>query len=305
MSTMKTQRRVGVIGIGIMGSAMASNLLRAGFDIVGYDLLPAARRAFVRGGGIAARSVADVARRAPIVITSLPSAAALEAVADELARAPRKGLIIVETSTLPLAVKTAARDTLARKGITLLDCPLSGTGAQARTKDLIVYASGPRAACNACKEVFAGFARAHYYLGAFGTGIKMKFIANLLVAIHNVAAAEALVLAKKAGLDPTLTLKVISDGAGSSRMLQVRGPMMVANDYREAHMKSEVWQKDMHLITDFATHLACPTPLFATCAPLYVAALAAGYGLQDTGAVGAVLAQMAGLGGGKRKRRAG
>ena len=301
---MKTNRSVGMIGLGIMGSAMAANLLRAGFRVVGYDVLPAARRAFARAGGVAARSTAEIARRAPIVVTSLPSVAALEAVAGELARAPHPGLIVVETSTLPLAAKEAARSVLARKAITLLDCPLSGTGAQARTKDLNVYASGPRAACNACKEVFEGISRAHFYLGAFGTGIKMKFIANLLVAIHNVAAAEALVLAKKAGLDPALTLKVVSDGAGSSRMLQVRGPMMVADDYREATMKVEVWQKDMHLIADFATQLDCPTPLFATCAPLYTAAMAAGYAKQDSGSVGAVLGEMAGLPRTGRKRGA-
>ena len=293
-----------MIGLGIMGSAMASNLLRAGFCVIGYDVLPAARRAFARTGGVATRSGTEVARRAPIVLTSLPSVSALEAVTGEFVRAPHKGLIVIETSTLPLDAKEAARSALAHKGITLLDCPLSGTGAQARTKDLNVYASGPRAACNACKDVFAGFSRAHYYLGAFGTGIKMKFIANLLVAIHNVAAAEALVLAKKAGLDPELTLKVVSDGAGGSRMLQVRGPMIVANDYRDATMKVEVWQKDMHLIADFATRLECPTPLFATCAPLYTAAMAAGYAKQDSGSVGAVLGAMAGLARPSRKHRA-
>ncbi|MBI2227412.1 MAG: NAD(P)-dependent oxidoreductase, partial [Betaproteobacteria bacterium] len=93
------------------------------------------------------------------------------------------------------------------------------------------------------------------------------------------------------------------DGAGSSRMLQVRGPMMVADDYREATMKVEVWQKDMHLIADFATQLDCPTPLFATCAPLYTAAMAAGYAKQDSGSVGAVLGEMAGLARTGRKRR--
>ena len=223
-----------MIGLGIMGSAMASNLLRAGFCVIGYDVLPAARRAFVRTGGIAARSAAEVARRAPIAVTSLPSVAALEAVTKgEFVRASRKGLIVIETSTLPLVRRKPRAARSRTGGLRLLDCPLSGTGAQARNKDLNVYASGPRAACNACKDVFAGFSRAHYYLGAFGTGIKMKFIANLLVAIHNVAAAEALVLAKKAGLDPALTLKVVSDGAGGSRMLQVRGPMIVADDYRE------------------------------------------------------------------------
>jgi 3-hydroxyisobutyrate dehydrogenase-like beta-hydroxyacid dehydrogenase len=286
---------VGVIGLGIMGGAMASNLLQAGFRVVGYDVARAARRMLARAGGIAARSGADVARRAPIVITSLPSVAALAAVSEEIARAGRKGLIVVETSTMPLEAKNAARTVVEAGGATLLDCPLSGTGAQARVKDLLVYASGARAACRQCVPVFEGFARGHHYLGAFGNGSKMKYVANLLVAIHNVAAAEAMVLARKAGLDAAQTLKVIADGAGSSRMLQVRGPMMVADDYSDATMKVEVWQKDMHIIGEYATQLGCPTPLFAASAPLYTAAIAEGFAKEDTGSVCAVLGAMAGL----------
>jgi 3-hydroxyisobutyrate dehydrogenase-like beta-hydroxyacid dehydrogenase len=291
---------VGVIGLGIMGSAMAANLAKSGFRVIGHDVATAARRGHRRAGGVVARSNADVARRAPIVITSLPSAKALESVAAEVAATRRKGLIVVETSTLPIEVKQAARDALARGGITLLDCPLSGTGAQARVKDLLVYTSGPRAAVAACKEVFRGFSRGAYYVGGFGAGSKMKYVANLLVAIHNVAAAEAFTLARKAGLDPALVLKVVGDGAGTSRMFQVRGPMMVAEDYRDATMKIEVWQKDMHIIGEFATKLGCPTPLFAASAPLYTAAMASGYAKQDTGAVCAVLGEMAGL---ERRRR--
>jgi 3-hydroxyisobutyrate dehydrogenase-like beta-hydroxyacid dehydrogenase len=293
---------VGLIGLGIMGSAIAANLLRAGFRVVGYDVVAAARRALAREGGVAARSGADVARRAPIVITSLPSVAALASVAEEIARARRKGLIVVETSTMPLEAKHAARAAVERSGATLLDCPLSGTGAQARAKDLLVYASGSRAACRACAGVFEGFARGHHYLGAFGNGSKMKFVANLLVAIHNVAAAEAMVLARKAGLDPALALKVVGDGAGSSRMLQVRGPMMVRDDYSAATMKVEVWQKDMHIIAEYATGLGCPTPLFAASAPIYTAALAEGFGREDTASVAAVLGAMAGLGRRARQR---
>jgi len=287
---------VGVIGLGIMGSAMAANLAQSGFRVIGHDVLPKARRAFARTGGVAARSNADVARRAPIVITSLPSVAAMAAVAAEIAAARRRDLIVVETSTLPLDAKHAARKVIERAGTTMLDCPLSGTGAQARAKDLVVYASGSRSAYGACKQVFAGIGRGHYYVGGFGAGSKMKYVANLLVAIHNVAAAEAFTLARKAGLDPALVLKVIGDGAGSSRMFQVRGPMMVAEDYADATMKVEVWQKDMHIIGEFATGLGCPTPLFATSAPLYTAAMASGHARHDTAAVCAVLGEMAGLG---------
>ena len=116
----------------------------------------------------------------------------------------------------------------------LLDCPISGTGAQARAGDVVVYASGPRKRLSRRRAGPGGFARAHHYVGPFGAGSKMKFVANLLVAIHNVAAAEALVLAMKAGLDPAMTLKIVADGAGGSRMLQVRGPMMVGR-LRGAH----------------------------------------------------------------------
>ncbi len=291
---------IGICGLGIMGSAMGANLVRAGFKVAGYDPLPRARRALVRAGGRALGSNGELARRCEIVITSLPSAAALEAAARELAGRARRGLLVIETSTLPIEAKERARRVLAAAGATLLDCPLSGTGAQARTRDLAVYASGPRAAVRRCAPVFEGFARAHYYVGAFGAGSKMKFVANLLVAIHNVSAAEALVLGRKAGLDPALVYKVVGDGAGSSRMFQVRGPMMVAEDYSDATMKVEIWQKDMAIIADFARSLGCPTPLFNASAPLYTAALAAGRGKQDTAAVHAVLGDMAGL---KRRKR--
>lgn len=290
---------IGVCGLGIMGSAMGANLVRAGFEVAGYDPLPRARRALARAGGRALGSNRELARQCGIVITSLPSAAALEAAARELAGGARRALLVVETSTLPIEAKERARQALAAAGATLLDCPLSGTGAQARARDLAVYASGPRAAVRRAEKVFDGFARAHYYVGAFGAGSKMKFVANLLVAIHNVSAAEALVLARKAGLDPALVYKVVGDGAGSSRMFQVRGPMMVEEDYSDATMKVEIWQKDMTIISDFARSLDCPTPLLLASAPFYTAAIAAGRGKQDTAAVHAVLGEMAGL----RKRR--
>jgi len=296
------QQVVGVIGLGIMGSAMSFNLGRAGFRVAGYDVAPRARAAHKRGGGIAAKSLGDVARRTDIIITSLPSARALAEVAAGLGKFGKRGTVVIETSTLPIEVKTAARDALAKRGVVLLDCPLSGTGAQARAKDLLIYVSGERAAYKKIAAVLPGFTSANYYVGAFGAGSKMKFVANLLVAIHNVAAAEAMVLGMKAGLDPAMVLKVVAGGAGGSRMFQVRGPMMVKGDYSEATMKNEVWQKDMTIIADFARSLDCPTPLFAASAPIYNAAMAMGLGKQDTGAVCAVLEEMAGRPRRRKKR---
>ena len=290
---MPNHERIGVIGLGIMGSAMAANLVSAGFAVSGYDILERRRTALAKAGGRPARSARAVGKAVPIVITSLPSAQAMGEVAAELAASGRRGQVVVETSTLPIALKEEARVLLARHGVTLLDCPLSGTGAQAKTRDLVVYASGARSAYRRCVPVLEAFARAHYFLGPFGAGSKMKFLANLLVAIHNVSTAEALVLGMKAGLDPATMVKVLADGAGSSRMLQVRGPMMVKGDYSAATMKVGVWQKDMTIIGEFARELECPTPLFAATTAVYNAAMALGFAEADTASVCAVLEKWA------------
>ena len=290
---MAVSGRVGVVGLGIMGSAISASLVRAGIPTLGFDVVAKRRNDLARAGGIPARTVRDLARRAPILLISLPSSEALLEVAAEIAAAKATEGIVIETSTLPIATKEEARRILGKNDVILLDCPLSGTGAQARTRDLAVYASGSRSAYRRCIPVFEAFARTHYYLGAFGAGSKMKFLANLLVAIHNVSAAEALVLGMKAGLDPDLMVKVLGDGAGASRMLQVRGPMMARNRYSEATMKVGVWQKDMKIIAEFARELDCPTPLFAATSAIYNAAMAQGFAEADTASVCAVLEGLA------------
>ncbi len=289
-------QKIGVIGLGIMGSAISANLLEAGFTVTGYDIRPESIQALEDQGGSGAGCVRELADDSDVVITSLPSVAALQDVVsgpDGLLTAAKTGLIVVEVSTFPIAAKQEAFEMLKKTGTVMLDCPLSGTGAQAVTKDLAVYASGDRQLCEKCQPVFDGFARVNYYIGEFGTGSKMKFIANLLVAIHNVASAEAFVLGKKAGLDPELIYKVISDGAGTSRMFEVRGPMMTTGKYDEATMKVGVFQKDLDIITAFAKTLHCPTPLLSTSCQIYTQALAGGRSQQDTASVCAVLEDMA------------
>ena len=296
LRTLTKQARppVGVVGLGIMGSAMAVNLMRAGYRVIGYDVLAARRRDHRHAGGQVAPSCRAVATGASLIVCSLPSSEALLQTSARLAESSRPPQIVIETSTLPIKVKQEARRQLGARGTILLDCPLSGTGVQARARDLVVYASGDRRAYRRAVPVLEGFARAHYFVGAFGAGSKMKFVANLLVAIHNVAAAEALVLAMKAGLDPEMVVRVIGDGAGSSRMFQVRAPLMAKGDYSDAMMKLEVWQKDMTIIADFARAVGCPTPLFAAAAPIYTAANAIGRPQDDTAAVCEVLERMAG-----------
>lgn len=288
-----TSETVGMIGLGIMGSAMSANLIKAGFQVIGFDVLEACREQHRAAGGSVASDCREVGKVSSVIITSLPSSDALLETAGALCKSSERPTIVIETSTLPIPVKEDARRLLAGARVTLLDCPLSGTGAQARLKDLVVYGSGDAEAYKKVSQVFDGFARAHYYIGEFGAGSKMKFVANLLVAIHNVAAAEAMVLGMKSGLDPSAILKVVADGAGNSRMFEVRGPMMVKNDYSDATMKVHIWQKDMTIIGDFARQLQCPTPVFSASAPVYTAAMAMGLGNSDTASVCSVIEYLA------------
>ncbi|ARP80600.1 hypothetical protein CAL12_06970 [Bordetella genomosp. 8] len=286
---------MGVLGIGIMGSAIAANLVKAGFQVIGYDPLPAARAALESAGGLAVSTPEHAIREARCLILCLPSEAALCEVSRQIAAAGRDGLIVAETSTLPIPAKQQAADLLSARGITLLDTPLSGTGAQAVTRDLVVYASGDAAAVEAMKEVFDGFARVTYNIGAFGNGMRMKLMANLLVAIHNISTAEALLMGQRMGIDMDLAVQVLADGAGGSRMLQVRGPAMAAGTWDEATMKVSIWQKDMKLIAAALADANVPAPLFSACIPVYNAAMGMGHGESDTAAVYDVLEKMSAL----------
>jgi L-threonate 2-dehydrogenase len=282
---------VGFVGLGVMGSALSAHLLAAGWQVAGYDIDPAALAAHRDRGGTGVASSAEVAGHAEIVVTSLPTAQALRDVTRELAAQP--GKVVIETSTLPVPVKEEARDFLAERGAVLLDCPLSGTGGQARNKDVVAYLSGPAGAKARAEPVLRAMTRGIHDVGEFGNGSAVKFIANLLVAVHNTAAAEALVLAERAGLDLATVLAAVSDGAGTSRMFEVRGPAMAAADYSGPGVRTSVFGKDLDIIAGFARDVGSPTPLFALASAFYTAALAQGRADEDAACVHAVLRAMA------------
>jgi putative dehydrogenase len=286
---------VGVVGLGIMGGSFARNLVQSGWRVIGYDLDAARCRVLAKAGVEIAPDVATLAKSVPVVITSLPSPQALDIVVGEINKARLPSKVVIEASTFTLDDKVRAERVLKKGGHVPLDCPISGTGAQAAVKDLVVYASGDRKAIARLKSLFLGFARAVHDLGEFGNGSKMKYVANLLVAIHNVASAEAMVLGMKAGLDPQRIFDLIRIGAGNSRVFELRAPMMVKNDYSDATMKIKVWQKDMDVIGAYAKSLRVPTPLFSATEPVYEKALATGHAMEDTAAVCAVLEKMAGV----------
>jgi len=287
---------VGVVGLGIMGGAFAQNILKAGFTVYGYDTNDEALKKFTQNGGIAADSPSDIAHQCNVVVTALPTVDSFHAVMsgkNGISNSKKNGLIVVECSTLSIEDKLRAHDHLADSGIVLLDCPVSGTGAQAAKKDLSIYVSGDEQASQKCQAVLDGMTRKTFYVGEFGNGSKMKFVANVLVHIHNIASAEAMVLAMKAGLDPASTYDVIKDGAGNSRIFELRAPMMVNDDYSAATMKMDVWQKDIQVISDFARQLDCPTPLFSAGNKIYKDAMDQGMEKLDTAAVCRVLERMA------------
>lgn len=299
-SKKKTKGTVGVVGLGIMGGSFARNLAAAGWRVIGYDVSAAARRRAGKNGIIIAAGPAEVADLAPVILTSLPKPQALMDVARTIAQAKLKPRRIVEMSTFTIADKEKAAKVLTKTGHTMLDTPVSGTGAQAADRDLVFYASGDRATIRKLKPMFEAFGRKVYDVGAFGNGSKMKYVANLLVAIHNVASAEAMVLGMKSGLDPQVIFDLIQPGAGNSRVFELRAPMMVKNNYKNVTMKISVWDKDMQVIGDYARKIKVRTPLFDATKPVYRKAEASGYGAQDTAAVCAVLEKQAKV---KRKRR--
>lgn len=286
-------QRVGVIGLGIMGMAYATNLRRAGTEVLGFDPVPSARAALDILGGRGCATAAEVAKGADVILMALPSVKALNAVVAEILPHLRAGMVIAEMGTLPLEAKEAARVACSEVGVALLDCPVSGTGAQAATGDLVVFASGEAEDLEVLRPVFAAMARDIRHVGPFGAGMKLKLVANLLVTIHNLAAAEALLLAQKSGLDLGMVYEAIRSGAGNSRMFEVRAPLMIEGRYEPATMKMDVYQKDLALIMDYAREVACPVPLMAASLPFYSAALAQGRHKEDTGALFAVLQKMA------------
>ena len=288
-------RSVGILGLGIMGSAFARNLIKAGHQVVGFDPDPVQCRKAGKMGVVIVESPTAVAVKTDLLLSSLPGPQALDDNVAEIVNIETGrlgGLIMAELSTLSLECKTANRDRLATAGIPLLDCPISGTGAMAATGDIAVYASGESAGWEKCEPVFAGFSRARHYLGEFGNGTRAKLISNLLVAIHNVAAAEAVLLGERCGMDLDMLCEVIASGGGTSRVFEVRSPMMVRDEYEPATMKLDVWQKDLTLIREFAEQYGVTTPLFSASTKLYQSAVADGRGHQDTAAVCSVLRSM-------------
>ncbi len=279
-----------------MGTAYAKNLLDSGFSVTGWDVDDSRRDALQTLGGTPLGSVAEVASGADLVITALPTTGALVETVEAdtgLAGGAHAGLTVAEMSTFPLAAKHRAREFLEALGVSVIDAPVSGTGLQATAAEVAIYASGDPDALARARPVFDALGKATFDLGAFGNGSKMKFVANLLVSVHNLATAEAFVLGMKGGLNPDQILEVISAGVGSSRIFEIRGPMIVADEYPAA-AKLKMFIKDIGVIGEFGRDLGAPTPLLDASLAFYEEAVAEGLGELDAAALSRLLEATAG-----------
>lgn len=279
--------KVGVIGLGPMGGGYATLLLDKGFDVTGFDVDGKVMKELEAKGLTPAKDATEVAASgAEVLITSLPSLKAVEVSLEGIAKHDQKNQIVMECSTLAPDDKIRGAELLQKAGKILLDCPVSATPAMVLKGMCSIYVSGDKAAYEKALPVIEGFTASNFHFGKVGDASKMKLLANILVHVHNAVAAEAFTAGMKAGLDPQLMHDVLSKSAGSSKMLEMRGKMMVDNDMAEGGPTMfAVLQKDAKLITQFAQNMDCPIPLYQSALTMFYSAINEGFDHLDTSAV--------------------
>ena len=278
---------IGIVGLGLLGHAIASRLIKAGHAVIGFDVLPDRVAALAVMGGTPASSAAAVAQSAEAVCTLLPSLATAEAAilgAGGVLAGARPDLAVIQMSTIsPTLTERLSREVTAR-GLGFLDCPVSGTSSMVERGDGIFFVGGDRALFERWQPVLESVLARAVLVGRVGQAMVLKLVANLLVALNSAAAAEALTLARKAGLDLPLALDVLNASAAASSMLKVRGPMIVRGEF-PAQMKLDLFMKDIHLMQEAATAVGAPLPFTDLAERLYAAAQAAGHGGEDLAVV--------------------
>lgn len=289
-------RKVGIVGLGSIGLPIAANIMAKGFEVHGYRR--SAMDAFAAAGGAPAASPKAMAQECDVIITVLPDLAAVEDAVcgpNGILASGRTGLTIIELSTLPMSGKQALADKVSAAGCTLMDCPISGVPQMIKDRAGILFVSGPKPCFDAAKDVFDAITDKVFYLGEFGAGTKMKFIANSLVSIHILAAAEALALGVKAGLDRDLMVKVLSPSAGGSLQFQVRAPLMMQKKYEPVLAATSILSHDVPMFTQFADELGCEVPLLRVAEDYYKRALGTEWENKDVASIIEIVAQANGM----------
>jgi 2-hydroxy-3-oxopropionate reductase len=291
------KRPVGIVGVGLLGGAVSGVLLDAGYQVVGHDVVTEKVDALVTRGGRAAGSAAEVARCAGAVFTILPTLDSVE----EAITGP-KGLLdgagpdttIIQMSTISPTLAVRMGDAARARGVAFLDAPVSGTSSMVARRDCVVTVGGDRAAYASCLPILESLAKRVFYVGPCGMGSHLKLVTNLIMGLNGVVLAEGLTLAKQAGLDLAQTLEILSQGAAASKILDVRGPLMLEGRF-DPLMKMDLFLKDIRLMLDTAQHLHVPVPLTGMMQQLYTAAVAGGQAKEDLSGIIRLYEKLAGL----------
>jgi 3-hydroxyisobutyrate dehydrogenase-like beta-hydroxyacid dehydrogenase len=290
-------KRIGIIGVGLLGSAVASRLLQAKFQVKSYDTRPAQVKALQSQGLIAAASIREAVAQAAAVFTILPSLESVETTilgeGGLIETAPRECTLIQMSTISPELTRRLAAAALAG-GLGFLDTPMSGTSAMVERGDCTIFVAGDRARAGACQAIFDAIARKTHYVGDAGMASLAKLATNLLVGLNTAALAEALVLGTKGGLSPDVLVEILKESAGASKMVDVRGPLM-ANRRFDAQMKIDLFLKDFKLILEEGLRLGVPLPLTSVTQQLTTATATAGRGNEDLAAIITTFERLAGL----------
>ena len=278
---------VGLVGVGLLGHAVASRLRAAGHDVIGHDVVPERVKALVALGGRPGGSVKEVVEAADLVCVVLPSLPAVEEVVlgpAGIAAAARRGQTVAQMSTISPALTERLAAECRARGVGFLDCPVSGTSSMVERGDGLFFVGGERPLYEQWRPVLESILPRAVFIGAAGQAMVLKLVANLLVALNSAAAAEALSMAARAGLDVRVALEILTGSAASSRMLEVRGPMIARREF-PPQMKLDLFMKDLHLIQDAAAAVGAPLPLTDAAEALYRQAQTAGRGGEDLAVV--------------------
>lgn len=275
--------RIGVIGLGRLGGAIAGNLIGLGFSVAGYRRSSMAD--FVAVGGKATASPAELAAATDVMLTILPDEAALEEVVSGpkgILTAIRPDHVLIELSTMPIPAKERVRDRLAAAGAAMLDCPLSGNPDAARARQAAAFVSGEEAAMARVRPVIEGFTDRAVELGAFGNGSRMKYLANMLLAVHCMAAVEAFNAGLRVGMAPELVAEALNLGAAASRQLSVRAPVVSGAKAGAKRGNVSSVHSEFPTIAAFLHDIGAKSPLYEVARRYYEQSVEAGFGTLDT-----------------------
>ncbi len=276
---------VGIIGLGAMGGAYARNLLAGGIAVHGFDPDPSTQEMLTKAGGTHQSVYGDWLCECEMIILSIASTQILADTISKISEILKPGQVVLETGTFTLNTKQEAKKGLDSCGAVLLDCPVSGTGAQAAVADLVMMASGPEGSFSKIKPLLEHFTKAVIYAGPFGNGSKLKFVANHAVYVHNCAAAESLNYGITLGLEPKMIFDLLTNGAGQSKMSDLRMPLMIDHAYEPATANMPIAYKDISVISEDIKSHKCSTPLFDITQSLYDIAKENVPNTYDTGAI--------------------